>query len=143
MSNSKSKTQDLTVKGESIERVYGIYTEDRYLVNRRYQRKLIWTLSEKIEFIDSIIRGYPVPIILLAENRNREKNCFEIIDGMQRLNAIISFIENEYAVSDAYFDLNTMATTKAAMDKGLLIQKTPVLDRIQCVSIASYLLPLS
>ncbi len=134
---------DLTVKGESIERVYGIYSERRYIVNRRYQRKLIWTLDEKIAFIDSIMRGYPVPIILLAENINREVNAFEIIDGMQRLNAITAFIENEYAVNGKYFDLNTMAVTKAAMDSGSLDQKTPVMDRGVCVTIAGYLLPLS
>ena len=38
-------TQDLTVKGESIERLYTQYREKRYLVNRRYQRKLVWTLD--------------------------------------------------------------------------------------------------
>ena len=71
MTEKKSvTTDDLTVKGDSIERVYGQYADRRYSVNRRYQRKLIWTLEEKVNFIDSIVRGYPVPIILLAENRN-------------------------------------------------------------------------
>lgn len=91
--------QDLTVKGESIERVYSLYESRRYQVNRRYQRKLIWTLDEKINFIDSICRGYPVPIILLAENKQTGDNALEIIDGMQRLNAIVSFLENDYAVN--------------------------------------------
>lgn len=143
MSNGPNKTQDLTVKGESVERVYGNYSERRYLVNRRYQRKLIWTMDEKVAFIDSIVRGYPVPIILLAENRNREQNSFEIIDGMQRLNAVMSFIENEYPVDGRYFDLNTMAVTKAAMDSKKLAQKEPIMDRSECVKIAAYLLPLS
>lgn len=137
-----SGTQDLTVKGESIERVYGQYIEHRYVVNRRYQRKLIWTLDEKVKFIDSIIQGFPVPIILLAES-TRDKSLFEIIDGMQRLNAITSFIENEFSVSGMYFDLNTMATTKELFDTSKLTQKDPKLQRDVCVKIASYLLPLS
>lgn len=136
-------TQDLTVKGESIERVYGTYTDRRYVVNRRYQRKLIWTSDEKIAFIDSILRGYPVPILLLAEDRRSGENAFEIIDGMQRLNAVMSFIENDYMVDGAYFDLNTMAVTKALLDRNLLAQRTPVMERDRCVKIASYLLPLS
>src|SRR5689334_16766272 len=96
--------QDLTVRGEAVERVYGIYREARYVVNRRYQRKLIWTLAEKVNFIDSIIRGYPVPIILLAESKAAEQSIFELIDGMQRLNAVMSFIENEYSLEGKFFD---------------------------------------
>jgi hypothetical protein len=135
--------QDLTVKGESIERIYGNYRDLRYIVNRRYQRKLVWSLDEKRKFIDSISSGYPVPIILLAENRKSEKSLFDLIDGMQRMNAVMSFIENEYSVGDAYFDLNTMADTKALLDAGDLVQKEPVLPRATCVKIASYTMPLS
>jgi uncharacterized protein with ParB-like and HNH nuclease domain len=96
---------DLTVRGEAIERVYGNFVERRFVVNRRYQRKLIWTIEEKQEFIDSVIRGFPVPLILLAESASREANDLEIIDGMQRLDAMVSFIENRYSVSGEYFDL--------------------------------------
>jgi hypothetical protein len=135
--------QELTVRGESIERTYGIYREERYLVNRRYQRKLIWTLEEKVNFIDSILRGYPVPIILLAEDRAQDQNTFELIDGMQRMNAVMSFVENEYDVKGYYFDLNTMASTKALLDDGVLKQRKPTMPREQCVKIASYQLPFS
>jgi hypothetical protein len=138
-----SATPDLTVRGEPVERVYGNFSDGRYVVNRRYQRKLIWTLDEKRNFIDSIIEGYPVPIILLAESATRSDNSLEIIDGMQRLDAIVSFISNKYKVRDQYFDLNTIAVTKALLDSGELIQREPVLDRQSCVDIASYLLPLS
>ena len=143
MTDTQANQQDLTVRGESIERVFGIYVDGRYLVNRRYQRKLIWTLEEKIAFIDSIRRGYPVPIILLAEDRATGQSQLEIIDGMQRLNAVMSFIENEYAVDGCYFDLNSMAKAKELLDEGILTQRQPVMDRATCVRIAGYQLPFS
>ncbi|MBA3516568.1 MAG: DUF262 domain-containing protein [Rhizobiales bacterium] len=90
---------------------------------------MIWTLDEKVNFIDSILRGYPVPIILLAEDRTSDTNTLELIDGMQRLNAVMSFIENEYPVRRCYFDLNTMARTKALFDQGIISQLPPVLMR--------------
>lgn len=62
---------------------------------------------------------------------------------MQRLNAIMGFLENEYSVNGCFFDLNTMADTKALLDSGQLVQKEPVLDRQTCVQVASYTLPLS
>lgn len=83
--------QDLTNRNESVERVYGFNAENRFLVNRRYQRKLVWSIDEKRAFVDSLRQGFPVPLILLADVQHDEEDRFEIIDGMQRLNAIIAF----------------------------------------------------
>ena len=141
--NSNESTQDLTVKGESIERLYTQYLDRRYLVNRRYQRKLVWTRDEKVSFIDSIKSGFPVPIVLFAESRGNKESLLEIIDGMQRLNAVMSFIENDYAVGGEYFDLETMATTKLLLDTSEIIQKLPKMSRSICVQIAAYLVPIS
>lgn len=145
MTDVQKSRQDLTVKGESVERIFGNYQAWRYIVNRRYQRKLVWSLDEKRNFIDSIISGYPVPIVLLAERKATSSgpSQFEIIDGMQRLNAMFGYIENEYAVHGHYFDLNTMAETKALLDAGHLEQREPLLSRDACVQIASYTVPLS
>ncbi|MGJ5087430.1 DUF262 domain-containing protein [Bradyrhizobium sp. HKCCYLRH1065] len=95
--------QELIVRGEQVERVFINFQENRYVVNRRYQRKLIWTIEEKQSFIDSIIQGFPIPIILLAEPVGRQDGTLEIIDGMQRMNAITSFISNEFPVHGSYF----------------------------------------
>lgn len=80
--------QELTVRGEQVERIFINYVDRKYTVNRRYQRKLIWTIEEKQNFIDSIINGFPVPIILLADPRGNRDGSLEIIDGMQRMDAI-------------------------------------------------------
>lgn len=144
MTEEQKGRQDLTVKGESVERVFGNYQSRQYMVNRRYQRKLVWTLDEKRRFIDSLLSGFPVPIVLLAERKVASGHgLFEIIDGMQRLNAIFGYIENEYAVDGMFFDLNTMAETKALLDAGALTQRAPLLARDACVAIASYTIPLS
>ncbi|MEB2599159.1 DUF262 domain-containing protein [Burkholderia cenocepacia] len=135
--------QDLTNRNESVERVYGFNAESRFLVNRRYQRKLVWSIDEKRAFIDSLRQAFPVPLILLADVEHEGEDRFEIIDGMQRLNAIVSFIEGEFDLDGAYFDLQAMAQTKLLLDEGRLIQKTPILDRAICVKIVGYSLPLT
>ena len=89
------------------------------------------------------MQGYPIPIILLAEPVGRQDGTLEIIDGMQRMNAITSFIGNDFPIDDCYFDLNTFATTKDLLDRKVIEQKTPILDRERCVAIASYPVPLS
>ncbi|WAH57759.1 DUF262 domain-containing protein [Pseudomonas silvicola] len=135
--------QELVVRGEQVERIFINYVDKKYLVNRRYQRKLIWTIEEKQSFIDSIINGFPIPIILLADQKGSQDGSLEIIDGMQRMDAITSFINNDFPVNDAYFDLNTFATTKDMLDRGVLAQREPVMSRSECLSISSYPVPLS
>lgn len=135
--------QDLIVRGEQVERVFINFQDNKYVVNRQYQRKLIWTIEEKQSFIDSIIKGFPIPIILLAEPLGRKDGTLEIIDGMQRMNAIMSYITNDFSFDGYYFDLNTFATTKDLLDRKVIAQKEPLLDRGRCLAIASYPVPLS
>jgi uncharacterized protein with ParB-like and HNH nuclease domain len=53
------------------------------LVNRKYQRKLIGSVDEKEKLIGSILNGYPIPLILLAERPQvHGSGKYEIIDGM-------------------------------------------------------------
>lgn len=143
MKTTASNQRALSIRGESIERIYGFFLERRFLVNRTYQRKLVWTLEEKQAFVESLTNGYPVPLILLAEAVFEDEKRYEVIDGMQRLNAIASFIEGHYALGDRYFDLDTMASTKEFADTGRFKQKLPKLDRSICTRIASYQIPLS
>jgi len=107
-------------KGMSIMEAYELYRNDKLLVNRRYQRKLVWSLEEKQNLIGSILLKYPVPLILLATVENGN---YEIIDGMQRLNAFFGFIENEFYIKknneDFYFNTNdyTFAKTQITANK--------------------------
>lgn len=135
--------QELSIRSENIQRIYEFYKKKIFLVNRKYQRKLVWNVEEKKSFIDSIIKGYPVPLFLLAEIKSDEEDKLEIIDGMQRLNAIVSFIEQEFEVDGNYFDLNTMVETKLLYDKNEIQQNLPKMDRGLCSKIAGYVLPLS
>lgn len=140
---ASSVQRELSIRSENIQRIYNFYINNLFYVNRRYQRKLVWTIEEKRAFIDSILQGFPVPIILLAETEKENIFVFEIIDGMQRLNAITSFIEGEFDINEKYFDLQTMVESKSRFDQELLKQKNPILARRSCEIIASYVMPLS
>ncbi|TGZ10098.1 GmrSD restriction endonuclease domain-containing protein [Streptomyces rhizosphaericola] len=134
---------DLTVRSEGVQKLYTDYLADRFSVNRRYQRKLVWTVEEKCDLIDSILSDLPIPLILVAEISGENGTSYELIDGMQRLNAIFSFIENEFDIDGQYFDLQALADTKSQLDDGKFTQKTPILPREKSRKIANYLLPMS
>lgn len=60
--------EELSIKAMTISQIYSLYCSDKLIVNRRYQRKLCWTIEEKRNFLDTIERGFPVPMFLLATN---------------------------------------------------------------------------
>lgn len=93
-----------------IDNLFSSYYEDRLVVNRHYQRRLVWSLQEKKDLIDSIMDGIPLPAILMVEYclDGDSDETYEIIDGLQRINAIVSFILGEFPVEydgrQCYFD---------------------------------------
>lgn len=93
---SAATPTELSVQGESIQQLYNDHTASKYLVNRRYQRKLVWGVEEKERLIDSVVQKLPIPLILLAESSGEHLGRLEVIDGLQRLNSVFSFIENEF-----------------------------------------------
>ncbi len=130
----------------SIQSVYSWYADDKLYVNRRYQRKLVWTLVEKQKLIESILKKYPVPAILIAERENAG-GTYEIIDGLQRLNAIISFIENSFATLEGkYFNLDYFPTAKSRADQGVFTGAASGIARLSQKDVSSlldYVLALS
>lgn len=106
-------------QGMSVQALYRYYRDGQLVVNRQYQRKLVWLVAEKQRLIDSILQDFPLPLFLLAEKSDiGGKPGYEIIDGMQRLNAIFSFIENAFQVEQKCFDVREFARAKQAAEAG-------------------------
>jgi Protein of unknown function DUF262 len=58
-------------------------------LNPRFQRRDAWNKKRKSRFIESIILGFPIPQIVLANNKERGK--YVVLDGKQRLLTILQF----------------------------------------------------
>lgn len=60
-----------------------------------FQRGSVWTPKAKSYFIDTLLRGYPVPVIYLQNKTNARtlKNVRQVVDGQQRLRTILAYID--------------------------------------------------
>ncbi len=67
-----------------------------------YQRRLVWSKAKRKELITSIKQGYPFGSILLYEHiaANDGKKHFNLIDGLQRTQALKSYVEHQ----NGYFE---------------------------------------
>lgn len=66
-------------------------------IKMNLQRPLVWTLGQKQELIMSILCGRFIPPLAMCTKKG-DDDTYYIIDGKQRLNAIISFAKDEFSV---------------------------------------------
>lgn len=86
------------------------------------------------------MKGYPIPLILLAHTKDDK---YEVIDGMQRLDAIFSFIDNKFSLEDGrYFDTNEFQTSKL-YSIGKLPPNVELLSQKECADITEYQLAVT
>ena len=95
----------------TVSEFYDNYTLKKYNFEASYQRKSdVWAEDKKSFLIDSILKNYPIPAIFMRPIVDRDgKTKYDIVDGKQRLQAIISFIEEEiplttYFAEDGFLD---------------------------------------
>lgn len=80
-------------------------------VNPEYQRGAVWSESQQKKLIDSVLRGYPLPLIYLHHKKKivagMQREDLEIIDGQQRINALYKFGESALRLFDPIKDDKT------------------------------------
>lgn len=81
-----------------------------------YQRMSnIWKKEQKQLLIDSIINGFDIPKLyfhFLPQNKNNTIYNYSVIDGKQRLEAILEFINDKFSLSDDFKYLDVEGSHK-------------------------------
>jgi hypothetical protein len=62
-----------------------------------FQRRSVWSLDYRRSFVDTVLRDYPCPPIFLQEDTEPGRaTTWNVIDGKQRLTALIDYTNNEF-----------------------------------------------
>lgn len=71
------------------------------VLSPKFQRRGVWATPARSSFIETLIEGYPVPPIYLrvSQNKERTRTIREVVDGQQRLRAVLDFIAGKYSLS--------------------------------------------
>jgi uncharacterized protein with ParB-like and HNH nuclease domain len=108
-SDLQQKARERTVKTQNIE--YDLETLVKKIkkgtikLEPEYQRRHRWDVSTSSKLIESLILNIPIPLIYLSQDVdvdaeiNDEEARYSVIDGQQRLTAIVKFMENKFALS--------------------------------------------
>jgi hypothetical protein len=83
------------------------FVTQRKWINLRpeYQRRTVWDDQKRSLFIESLLLNVPIPPVFLYE---WELSRYEVMDGQQRLNAIVDFYDNGFPLRglERWHDIN-------------------------------------
>lgn len=85
-------------------------TKISYLINKRddinlnpaWQRGPVWSVAKQALLIDSILRGYDIPMIYLRECAPDTTYKFEVVDGQQRIRSLWNFLDDKFSLPENY-----------------------------------------
>lgn len=113
--------------------------------NPDYQRKgSVWTIQKKQLLIDSIINDYDIPKLYFHNYSSQQKEenggqfDFAIIDGRQRIEAILEFINGDFPIAEDFEYLADPSVRAARLTYSDLAIEYPKIK----IRFDSYLLPI-
>lgn len=78
----------------------------RLIMSPYFQRNLVWREIHKVDFIKTILLNYPFPQIFIARGGIDLENMSAtscIVDGQQRMNSIVDYVNDKFKVDRKYF----------------------------------------
>lgn len=81
-----------------------LHERQRLDLDPPYQRKSVWSLSDRRYFLNTIFSGFPTPAIFIHRTMDGGRPTYHVVDGKQRLETIINFADNKFALGDDFHD---------------------------------------
>ena len=92
------------LKQRTLQSLADAYASKQLRVNSEYQRGTKWSVPQKQALINSLLRGYQIPLFyvhlearLNDYTREVEKTAW-LVDGQQRLDAINAYRQNKFSL---------------------------------------------
>ena len=83
---------------KKVREIINMVKDGGLLPQPEFQRRLVWSQSDKNHFLDSVLRGYPFPEIYLADgevNTETGRGTQLLVDGLQRVSTLIQYFEGD------------------------------------------------
>lgn len=80
---------------KSIDSLYSLRSRNKIDYSPYYQRNYVWDHHKASYFIESVLMGTEIPPLIFFDNNN----SIEVIDGRQRYETILRFMNNEFSLT--------------------------------------------
>lgn len=111
-----NQNEEMDINGREDEQIYpmngikvdkGFYTifelkrkfdsrDKRIILDSDFQREEVWNLQRKIELVESVLMGLPLPIFYFNQDKYGR---LIVVDGRQRLTALFEYMDDKFALN--------------------------------------------
>lgn len=92
---------DLTT---SVDRLIEMYEEDELILDPAYQRDFVWTEDQKRLYIKNLFEDKAeITPTIVEYYDDTHTHVYEVLDGKQRIKALLDFYNNEFDVVGLYY----------------------------------------
>lgn len=111
-----NQNEEMDINGREDEQIYpmngikvdkGFYTifelkrkfdssEKRIILDSDFQREEVWNLQRKIELVESVLMGLPLPIFYFNQDKYGR---LIVVDGRQRLTALFEYMDDKFSLN--------------------------------------------
>lgn len=77
----------------TIQSLFDMWKEGDIILQPKFQRKYVWNIAQASKLVESILLGFPLPVIYVSEDNDGK---WIVIDGQQRLTSIFNFMDNTF-----------------------------------------------
>ena len=95
--------------------IYKMFNEGEIYIDNSFQRRYVWEEKHQIALIETILLGYDIPAIYLWEQKpdpKTGKTVFSVVDGQQRIGAIVKYIRDEFPLKKKHLISNIKLSTE-------------------------------
>ena len=99
--------EQINIESHTIKWAIDLMRANLLTVDNSFQRNYVWLEKHQIKLIETILMGFPIPeIYLWQKDTDAQTGAMKlsIIDGQQRLGAILDFINDEFALTSSILD---------------------------------------
>lgn len=90
---------------KTIKDIYEQFNEGKLTVDQSYQRRHVWMPQDKVRLMETILMGLIVPEVFFwpaSIDPETGNTLTHIVDGQQRISAIVDFIDCKYKLNSKY-----------------------------------------
>lgn len=90
----------------TLKAIYDDFANGNLVVDTTYQRRRVWLEQDKVRLIETILMGFIIPEVFFwpaSVDPETGESVTHIVDGQQRIDAIVDFIDGKYKLASRYF----------------------------------------
>ena len=100
-----------------VENMLNEFSVGTYDFNPIYQRDLVWSTEKKQEFVKKLMIGdVDLRPTFITAPYKKSKREYEVLDGKQRMMAVIQYVQNQFPVEGFYYKDLTLGDVSRLMN---------------------------